>query len=155
MMLIQYSVNSDWLFNTQSRVLQAGLFILEINEKATLNINMSYPLRYQYWWLFMVLNWYQRHKNLILHQNWVDTWYRVARSVIMWNRPLGTQIRIYHQVWYWLNPKIMIFWFLWPTEYLLFLRNVKWKKKTRTDFIFLSYVSNENNTYKHDDIWLT
>ena len=29
----------DWLFNTQSRVLQADWFILEINEKATLNIN--------------------------------------------------------------------------------------------------------------------
>ena len=39
MMLIQHSVDSDWLFNTQSRVLQADLFILEINEKATLNIN--------------------------------------------------------------------------------------------------------------------
>ena len=42
MMLIQHSVNSDWLLNTQSRVLQADWFILEINEKATLNINMSY-----------------------------------------------------------------------------------------------------------------
>ena len=40
MMLVQYSVNSDWLFNTQSRVLQADWFILEMNEKATLNINM-------------------------------------------------------------------------------------------------------------------
>ena len=37
---MQYSVNSDWLFNTQSRVLQADWFILEINEKATLNNNM-------------------------------------------------------------------------------------------------------------------
>ena len=35
-------VDSDWLFNTQSRVLQADWFILEINEKATLNINMPY-----------------------------------------------------------------------------------------------------------------
>ena len=42
MMLIQHSVNSDWLFNTQSKVLQADWFILEINEKATLNINMPY-----------------------------------------------------------------------------------------------------------------
>ena len=40
MMLIQHSVNSGWLFNTQSRVLQADWFILKINEKATLNINM-------------------------------------------------------------------------------------------------------------------
>ena len=39
-MVVQYSVNSDWLFNTQSRVLQANWFILEMNEKATLNINM-------------------------------------------------------------------------------------------------------------------
>ena len=39
MMLLQHSVDSDWLFNTQSRVLQADLFILEIDEKATLNIN--------------------------------------------------------------------------------------------------------------------
>ena len=33
---------SDWLFNTQSRVLQADWLILENNEKATLNINMLY-----------------------------------------------------------------------------------------------------------------
>ena len=39
MMRIQHSVNSDWLFNTQSRVLQADWLILEFNEKATLNIN--------------------------------------------------------------------------------------------------------------------
>ena len=42
MMLIQQSVNSDWLFSTQSRVLQAERFILEIKERATLNINMPY-----------------------------------------------------------------------------------------------------------------
>ena len=42
MMLIQHSVNSDWLFNTQSRVLQADWLILENDEKATLNINMTY-----------------------------------------------------------------------------------------------------------------
>ena len=35
MMLIQHSVNSDWLFNDQSIVLQADWFIKEINEKAT------------------------------------------------------------------------------------------------------------------------
>ena len=35
---------SDWLFNTQSRVLQADWFILEINEEATLNINMPYTI---------------------------------------------------------------------------------------------------------------
>ena len=46
MMFIQHSVNSDWLLNTQSRVLQADWFILEINEKATLNIDMPY-------WLFI------------------------------------------------------------------------------------------------------
>ena len=40
MMLVQHSVNSDWLFNTQSRVLQADWLILENNERATLNINM-------------------------------------------------------------------------------------------------------------------
>ena len=40
MMFIQHSVNSDCLFNTPSRVLQAGRFILENNEKATLNINV-------------------------------------------------------------------------------------------------------------------
>ena len=58
MMLIQHSVNSDWLFNTQSRVLQADWFILEINEKATLNINLPYlqrdsqiyrPTNFQHW----------------------------------------------------------------------------------------------------------
>ena len=42
MMFIQHSVNSNWPFNTQSRVLQADWFILQINEKATLNINMPY-----------------------------------------------------------------------------------------------------------------
>ena len=40
MMLIQYSVNSDWLIITQARVLQAYCSIVEINEKAALNINM-------------------------------------------------------------------------------------------------------------------
>ena len=42
MMLTQHSVNSDWLFNTQSRVLQADWFRLEINEKTTLDNNMPY-----------------------------------------------------------------------------------------------------------------
>ena len=42
MMLIQHSVYPDWLFNTQSRVLQTDWFKLEINERATLNINMPY-----------------------------------------------------------------------------------------------------------------
>ena len=40
-MLIQLSVNSDWLFNTQSRVLQADWFILEINEMATRTLKCS------------------------------------------------------------------------------------------------------------------
>ena len=34
------TLSSDWLFNTQSRVLQADWFIFEINEKATLIIKM-------------------------------------------------------------------------------------------------------------------
>ena len=41
MMFIQHSVNSGqfwWLFNTQTKVVQASWFILEINEKAMLNI---------------------------------------------------------------------------------------------------------------------
>ena len=42
MMLIQHSVNSDWLVDTQSREPQADWLILENNEKATLNINMPY-----------------------------------------------------------------------------------------------------------------
>ena len=41
-MLMQYSVISDWLFNRQSKVLQAHWFILEIDEKATWSINMPY-----------------------------------------------------------------------------------------------------------------
>ena len=41
-MLIQHSANSDWLFSTQSRVLQADWLILENNERATLNINRPY-----------------------------------------------------------------------------------------------------------------
>ena len=42
MILMQHSVNSDWLFNTQSRVLQADWLILENKEKEILNINMPY-----------------------------------------------------------------------------------------------------------------
>ena len=42
MMLIQHSVDSDWMFNTQPRELQAEWFILGIYEKATLNFNMPY-----------------------------------------------------------------------------------------------------------------
>ena len=33
---------SDWLFNTQTRVLQADWLKLENNEKETLSINMPY-----------------------------------------------------------------------------------------------------------------
>ena len=40
LMLIQHSVNSDWLFNTQSRVTQADWFILEFDGKATSSIRM-------------------------------------------------------------------------------------------------------------------
>ena len=36
MMLIQHTVNSDWLFNAQSRVLHVDWLIFENNEKATL-----------------------------------------------------------------------------------------------------------------------
>ena len=42
MMLIQYLFDSDWLFNTHSRVLQADWLILENNEKETFSINMPY-----------------------------------------------------------------------------------------------------------------
>ena len=42
MILIQHSDNFDWLFKAQSRVLQADWFILEFDEKATLNINIPY-----------------------------------------------------------------------------------------------------------------
>ena len=41
MILTQQSVNSDWLFYTQSRVQQADWFILENIDKATLNININ------------------------------------------------------------------------------------------------------------------
>ena len=41
---IQHSVNTDWLFNTKYRVLQADWLILESNEKATLNINREMRL---------------------------------------------------------------------------------------------------------------
>ena len=43
MMLIQHSVHPDWLFNTQSRVLQTDWFKLEINEKA-FNL-LDWPVR--------------------------------------------------------------------------------------------------------------
>ena len=42
MMPIQHAVNSDWLFNAQSRILHVDWLIFENNEKATLNINMPY-----------------------------------------------------------------------------------------------------------------
>ena len=114
---VQYSVKST----------ASWLGYLENNENATLNSNMSYPLRYQYWWLFMVLNWYQRHKNLILHQNWVNTWYRGVRSVMMWNRPLGAQIRIYRQVWYWLNSKNNDFLIFLTDQILVVFKKFKMK----------------------------
>ena len=41
-MLILHSVNSDRLFNTQSRVLQLIGLYLKLYEKATLNIGMPY-----------------------------------------------------------------------------------------------------------------
>ena len=46
MMLIQRSVISDWLVDTQPREPQADWLILENNEKATLNINMPYYQMY-------------------------------------------------------------------------------------------------------------
>ena len=42
MMLIQHSVNSDWLFNTQSSILQVDWLILENNEKAILKVVSSH-----------------------------------------------------------------------------------------------------------------
>ena len=42
MTCIQHSFDSDWLFNTQSRVLQADWLMLKNNEKAALNTNMPY-----------------------------------------------------------------------------------------------------------------
>ena len=42
MSLYNTQSKSDWLFNTQSRILQADWLSVENNEKATLNINMPY-----------------------------------------------------------------------------------------------------------------
>ena len=42
MVLIQHSVNSDWLFKTQTKALQAACLILENNKKESLNIKMTY-----------------------------------------------------------------------------------------------------------------
>ena len=42
---------SDWLFNTQSRVLQADWLILENNEKPYWNVNMPY---YVYGYIIVV-----------------------------------------------------------------------------------------------------
>ena len=55
MMLKQRSVDSDWLFNTQSKVLQADWLIWEINEKAILKVKMPY------WYLETVLTRLQYH----------------------------------------------------------------------------------------------
>ena len=38
MMLIQHPVNSDWLFNTQSRVLPGNSFIFKISVRSILDI---------------------------------------------------------------------------------------------------------------------
>ena len=72
MMLIQHSGNCDWLFKTQSSVLQADWFILVINEKATLNINM--PLLFQeHVCIAVIRSWYSIWKNqfqfINLHRN--------------------------------------------------------------------------------------
>ena len=56
MMLIQHSVNSDWLFDTQSRVLQADWLILENDEKATLNINMTYCRKFIVFHVMLVVS---------------------------------------------------------------------------------------------------
>ena len=56
MILIQHSVNSDWLFNTQSRILQVDWLILENNEKATLKVVSSH-----YWPLKFVLAGWLHH----------------------------------------------------------------------------------------------
>ena len=40
MMLLQHPINSDWLFSTQSRVLQGDWLMLENNEKATLTCSI-------------------------------------------------------------------------------------------------------------------
>ena len=53
MMLIQHSVESDWLVNTQSGGLKAYWCILEINEKTTLNVNMPYLVYSDWIWLLM------------------------------------------------------------------------------------------------------
>ena len=42
MVLIQHSVNSDCMLNTQSKALQAACLILENNKKESLNIKMTY-----------------------------------------------------------------------------------------------------------------
>ena len=47
MMHIQHTqLKSDWLFNTQSRVLLADWFLWENNEKATLKLYMPYSMKY-------------------------------------------------------------------------------------------------------------
>ena len=46
MSLYNTQSKSDWLFNTQSRILQADWLSMENNEKATLNINMLYCKEY-------------------------------------------------------------------------------------------------------------
>ena len=62
MMVTQHSVKCYWLLNTQSRVLQADWFILEINEKATLNINM--PLLFQeHVCIAVIPSWYSKCGN--------------------------------------------------------------------------------------------
>ena len=42
---MMHTQHSDWLFNTESRVLQADWLILENNEKAALNISTLYNLK--------------------------------------------------------------------------------------------------------------
>ena len=45
-MFIRRSVNSDWLFNTLSKVLQANWFILEINGRANMSCHIKFDINH-------------------------------------------------------------------------------------------------------------
>ena len=92
MILIQHSVKICWLSNTQSRVMQADLLLLENNEKAIFSINMPYRL-----WINRVFQldhpclygWFSRciRSCLPIHTTWEKYWRQYILQGRMCHQP--------------------------------------------------------------------
>ena len=87
-MLMQHSVNSDWLFNAHSRVLQGDWVMLENNEKGILNINMPFFRIPQLARQFQLLS-LDNSKEYPLHKSlWIDTLTNRHFCHPLWTAPL-------------------------------------------------------------------